>query len=232
MANPSSRNSHPGRAGGLLHLMRERCARRVPTTSPRRCGGTAVPVVLPSDGEVARILAHALRAAKKDWADLDEARPGCDFEELVSRALEGAPGLRRGSGSSRSPCADTAVQVRREGPGGPIPPPLPRRRPLRVLAPQGHRLLPHRRSPGVSPRRRSPPSEASPHFVPATVPCTSTRAVAALHPGPSDHTSSRARCVVDANGKYAARKAATGPRGLWAHLSQRWNTWSLRSDLK
>lgn len=37
--------------------------------------GTVVPVAAPGDGDVALILARVLRAAKKDWADLEAAWP-------------------------------------------------------------------------------------------------------------------------------------------------------------
>lgn len=50
--------------------------------------GTVVPVAPPSDEEVARILARVLRAAKKDWADLETAWPEDDFEELQQRAIQ------------------------------------------------------------------------------------------------------------------------------------------------
>ena len=36
--------------------------------------GTVVPVAPPGDEDVARILARVLRAAKKDWADLEGRR--------------------------------------------------------------------------------------------------------------------------------------------------------------
>ena len=50
--------------------------------------GTVVPVAPPSDEEVAHILARVLRAAKKDWADLDEAWPEDAYEELQQRAIQ------------------------------------------------------------------------------------------------------------------------------------------------
>jgi hypothetical protein len=42
----------------------------------------------PGDEEVARILARVLRAAKKDWADLEAAWPEDDDEELQQRAIQ------------------------------------------------------------------------------------------------------------------------------------------------
>ncbi len=50
--------------------------------------GTLVPVAPPSDEEVARILARVLRAAKKDWADLEAAWPEDEYEELQQRAIQ------------------------------------------------------------------------------------------------------------------------------------------------
>jgi hypothetical protein len=50
--------------------------------------GTVVPVAPPSDEEVARILARVLRAAKKDWADLEAAWPEDEYEELQQRATQ------------------------------------------------------------------------------------------------------------------------------------------------
>jgi hypothetical protein len=50
--------------------------------------GTVVPVAPPSDEEVARILARVLRAAKKDWADLEAAWPEDEYEELQQRAIQ------------------------------------------------------------------------------------------------------------------------------------------------
>ena len=50
--------------------------------------GTVVPVAPPSDEEVAHILARVLRAAKKDWADLEAAWPEDDYEELQQRAIQ------------------------------------------------------------------------------------------------------------------------------------------------
>ena len=47
-----------------------------------------MPVAPPRDAEVARILARVLRAAKKDWADLDAAWPEDDYEELQRRAIQ------------------------------------------------------------------------------------------------------------------------------------------------
>jgi hypothetical protein len=55
--------------------------------------GTVVPVAAPSDEEVAGILARVLRAAKKDWADLEVEWPEDDFEELQQRAIQERLGL-------------------------------------------------------------------------------------------------------------------------------------------
>ena len=51
--------------------------------------GTVVPVAPPSDEEVARILARVLRAAKKDWADLEAAWPEDEYEQLQQQAIQG-----------------------------------------------------------------------------------------------------------------------------------------------
>ena len=50
--------------------------------------GTVVPVAPPGDEDVARILARVLRAAKKDWAELETAWPEDEYEELQQRAIQ------------------------------------------------------------------------------------------------------------------------------------------------
>ena len=50
--------------------------------------GTVVPVAPPGDEDVTRILARVLRAAKKDWADLEAAWPEDEYEELQQRAIQ------------------------------------------------------------------------------------------------------------------------------------------------
>ena len=55
--------------------------------------GTVVPVAPPSDEAVARILARVLRAAKKDWADLEAAWPEDDSEQLQQQAIQERLGL-------------------------------------------------------------------------------------------------------------------------------------------
>lgn len=50
--------------------------------------GTVVPVALPGDEDVARILARVLRAAKKDWAELEATWPEDEYEELQQRAIQ------------------------------------------------------------------------------------------------------------------------------------------------
>ena len=50
--------------------------------------GKVVPVAPPSDEEVARFLVRVLRAAKKDWADLEAAWPEDAYEELQQRAIQ------------------------------------------------------------------------------------------------------------------------------------------------
>ena len=55
--------------------------------------GTMVPVAPPGDEDVARILARVLRAAKKDWAELEAAWPEDEHEELQQRAIQERLGL-------------------------------------------------------------------------------------------------------------------------------------------
>lgn len=50
--------------------------------------GKVVLVAPPGDEDVARILARVLRAAKKDWADLEAAWPEDEYEELQQRAIQ------------------------------------------------------------------------------------------------------------------------------------------------
>ncbi len=50
--------------------------------------GTVVPVAPPGDDDVARILARVLRAAKKDWAELETAWPEDEYEVLQQRAIQ------------------------------------------------------------------------------------------------------------------------------------------------
>ena len=64
--------------------------------------GTVVPVAPPSDEEAARILARVLRAAKKDWANLDAAWPDDEYEQLQQRATQERLGF--GTDVLRCPC--------------------------------------------------------------------------------------------------------------------------------
>ena len=51
--------------------------------------GTVVPVAAPGDGDVALILARVLRAAKKDWADLERPGPRTNTSNCVTDARTG-----------------------------------------------------------------------------------------------------------------------------------------------
>jgi hypothetical protein len=59
--------------------------------------GTMVPVAPPGDEDVARILTRVLRAAKKDWAELEAAWPEDEYEELQQRAIQERLGLAFGA---------------------------------------------------------------------------------------------------------------------------------------
>ena len=151
--------------------------------------GTVVPVAPPSDEEVARILARVLRAAKKDWADQRGGLARRRVRATAAAGHSGAPGPRRGSDSPAActarrgaggllaarghRCARprqtrprAAGQVRLARPGVGVTAPSSRRRPLRVLAEEGHGLHAHRERPRASPRRPPSPSPAAPHLVP------------------------------------------------------------------
>lgn len=55
--------------------------------------GVRVELPAPSDEDVERVLHRTLRQARKDWAELDEAWPEDEYEELQQRAIQERLGL-------------------------------------------------------------------------------------------------------------------------------------------